>query len=264
MIDLKKNFAEVVSPESQEHTLLQGIDPGNLPRHIAIIMDGNGRWARQRGLPRIEGHRAGAESVKAVLEYSARLQIPYLTLYAFSSENWKRPREEVNGLWNLLRSVIKKEIPTLKKYGIAVNPIGRIDALPESVRQDLELARKETAANQRMIMSVALNYSSRLEIVDAFNQILRERRDSHSPVTEEEVQDHLYTRDLPDPDLLIRSSGEFRISNFLLWQIAYAEIYITPVYWPDFRGINLLEAVLDFQGRERRFGAVPTPREGKI
>lgn len=244
--------------------MLQGIDPGNLPRHIAIIMDGNGRWARQRGLPRIEGHRAGAESVKAVLEYSARLQIPYLTLYAFSSENWKRPREEVNGLWNLLRSVIKKEIPTLKKYGIAVNPIGRIDALPESVRQDLELARKETAANQRMIMSVALNYSSRLEIVDAFNQILRERRDSHSPVTEEEVQDHLYTRDLPDPDLLIRSSGEFRISNFLLWQIAYAEIYITPVYWPDFRGINLLEAVLDFQGRERRFGAVPTPREGKI
>lgn len=256
MIDLEKNFSEIITPKSPEYSLLERIDPERLPEHIAIIMDGNGRWARQRGLPRIEGHRAGADSVRAVLEYTARLQIPYLTLYAFSSENWKRPKEEVNGLWHILRSAIKKEMPILKEHGIAVNPIGRIEALPKQVREELEFARSETRNNRNLTMSVALNYSARLELVDAFNRILREGRNPGEPVTEEDIEKHLYTAGMPDPDLLIRSSGEFRVSNFLLWQIAYAEVHITPVYWPDFRGVNLLEAVLDFQGRERRFGDI--------
>jgi len=256
MIDLEKNFSGIITVESPEHDLLKSLDPGGLPRHIAIIMDGNGRWARGRGLPRIEGHRAGADSVRSVLEYTARLQIPYLTLYAFSSENWKRPKEEINGLWHILRSVIKKEIPTLKKNGIAVNPIGRLNDLPDQVRRELELARSETSGNKLLTMSVALNYSSRNELVDAFNRIMVQRKDPGTPITEKEIQANLYTADLPDPDLLIRSSGEFRLSNFLLWQVAYAEIYITPVLWPDFRGIHLLEAILDFQRRERRFGAI--------
>jgi len=263
MIDLEKNFSEIITPKSPEYSLLKRIDPERLPEHIAVIMDGNGRWARRRGLPRIEGHRAGADSVRAVLEYTARLQIPYLTLYAFSSENWKRPKEEVNGLWHILRSAIKKEMPLLKENGIAVNPIGRIEELPKQVREELEFARSETRNNRNLIMSVALNYSARLELVDAFNRILREGRNPGEPVTEEDIEKHLYTAGMPDPDLLIRSSGEFRVSNFLLWQIAYAEVHITPVYWPDFRGVNLLEAVLDFQGRERRFGDISPLRNGE-
>ena len=263
MIDLKKNFAEIVKKGTPEHSLLERIDPERLPRHVAIIMDGNGRWAKKRGLPRIEGHRAGADSVRSVLEYCARLQIPYLTLYAFSSENWKRPKEEVNGLWHILRTVIQKELPSLKESGIAVNPIGRLKDLPAQVRRGLEFARSETEDNSKLIMSVALNYSSRLELVDTFNQIIgKAGKKSPGPITEEDIQNNLYTAGIPDPDLLIRSSGEFRISNFLLWQIAYSEIYITPVLWPDFRGINLLEAVVDFQGRERRFGGISPSGKG--
>ncbi len=262
MIDLKNNFAEILEPGNPEYSLLERIDPNRLPDHIAIIMDGNGRWAKKRGLPRIEGHRAGADSVRAVLEYCARLQIPYLTLYAFSSENWKRPKDEVNGLWRILRTVIKKELPALKENGIAVNPIGRIADLPSQVREELEFARSETKANNNLTLSVALNYSSRLELVDAFNRILSRGRNSSIPVTEEDIQNNLYTAGMPDPDLLIRGSGEFRISNFLLWQIAYSEIYITPVLWPDFRGINLLESIMDFQGRERRFGDISPAGKG--
>lgn len=262
MIDLKKNFADILEPGSPEYSLLERIDPNRLPEHIAVIMDGNGRWAKKRGLPRIEGHRAGADSVRAVLEYCARLQIPYLTLYAFSSENWKRPKDEVNGLWNILRTIIKKELPALKKNGIAIKPIGRIMDLPEQVRRELEFAEAETKGSSKLTMSVALNYSARLELVDTFNKIISEGKDPSVPVTEEDIQNNLYTAGIPDPDLLIRSSGEFRISNFLLWQIAYSEIYITPVLWPDFRGVNLLEAVLDFQGRERRFGDINSAGKG--
>jgi len=262
MIDLKKNFADILEPGSPEHSLLDRIDPNRLPEHIAVIMDGNGRWAKKRGLPRIEGHRAGADSVRAVLEYCARLQIPYLTLYAFSSENWKRPKEEVNGLWHILKTVIKKELPALKKNGISVNPIGRIMDLPEQVRRELEFAEAETKGSNKLTMSVALNYSARLELVDTFNKIIS--KDPSVPVTEEDIQNNLYTAGIPDPDLLIRSSGEFRVSNFLLWQIAYSEIYITPILWPDFRGPNLLEAVLDFQGRERRFGDIKPAGKGNI
>ena len=242
MIDLRRNFAEIIEPGSPEYALLEKIEPRRLPGHVAIIMDGNGRWAKERGLARIEGHRAGADSVRAVLEYCARLQIPYLTLYAFSSENWKRPEDEVNGLWKILRTVIKKELPTLNENGIAVNPIGRMGELPEKVRKDLEFARNKTRGNNKLIMSVALNYSARLELVDAFNSLLGEAVDKGlpAPVTEQDIQKHLYTADIPDPDLLIRSSGELRISNFLLWQIAYSEIYVTPVLCPVFRGINLL------------------------
>lgn len=262
MTDLKKNFAEIVKMGTPENSLLESIDPDNLPRHVAIIMDGNGRWAKKRGLPRIEGHRAGADSVRSVLEYCARLQIPYLTLYAFSSENWKRPKEEVNGLWHILRTVIQKELPSLKESGIAVNPIGRLKDLPPQVRRGLEFARSETKGNNKLTMSVALNYSSRLELVDTFNRIIEKAGNSPGPITEEDIENNLYTAGIPDPDLLIRSSGEFRISNFLLWQIAYSEIYITPVLWPDFRGIHLLEAVVDFQGRERRFGGISPAGQG--
>ena len=262
MIDLKKNFAEIIESGSPEYALLERIDPARLPRHVAVIMDGNGRWAKMRGMPRIEGHRAGADSVRAVLEYCARLQIPYLTLYAFSSENWKRPKDEVNGLWKILRTVIKKELPTLNESGIAVNPIGRIKELPAQVRRDLEFARNKTKDNKNLLMSVALNYSARLELVDAFNSLRGKTGETTAPITEKDIQQHLYTAGIPDPDLLIRSSGELRVSNFLLWQIAYSEIYVTPVLWPDFRGINLLEAVLDFQGRERRFGDIQPIGDG--
>lgn len=264
MIDLKKNFADIIEPGSPEYSLLERLDPSRLPKHIAVIMDGNGRWAKKRGLPRIEGHRAGADSVRAVLEYCARLQIPYLTLYAFSSENWKRPRDEVNGLWRILRTVIKKELPALKENGIKVNPIGRIKDLPEQVRKELEFAKAETKGGDKLTMSVALNYSARLELVDSFNKIISSGKNHSIPVTEEDIQNNLYTAGIPDPDLLIRSSGEFRISNFLLWQIAYSEIFITPVLWPDFRGNNILEAVIDFQRRDRRFGDINSAGKGNI
>ncbi len=254
MAELAKNFEEVIQPGSREAELLARIEPTRLPRHVAIIMDGNGRWARQRGLPRVEGHRAGIESVRAAVEFSARLGISALTLYAFSAENWKRPAEEVNTLWTLLRRYVRNELGTLQKYGIRFIPIGRVDDLPENVRAELRRAEQDTVENQRMTLSIALNYSGRLELVDAFNNMLSEG--VPGPITEAEIQNHLYTASLPDLDLLIRTSGEMRLSNFLLWQVAYAEIFVEQKLWPDFRGANLLEAVVAFQKRERRYGGI--------
>ncbi len=251
---LVKKFKAIFDPSSPEAEILERIDSNKLPRHIAVIMDGNGRWAKQRKLPRVAGHRAGINAVRAVVEAAARLPISVLTLYAFSAENWKRPRSEVSTLMNLLKDYIRKELSTIQKNGIRFLTIGRIDELPDSVQKELRLAEEATRDNKGTKMVVALNYSGRLELVDAFNQLLKE--EVPYPISEDTIEKRLYTVGLPEPDLMIRTSGEMRVSNFLLWQIAYAEIYVTEVLWPDFREIHLLEAILEFQQRERRYGGI--------
>ncbi len=254
MNGLVKKFEAVFDPSSPEAQLLERIDSNQLPRHIAVIMDGNGRWAKQRKLPRVAGHRAGINAVRAVVETAARLPIPVLTLYAFSAENWKRPRSEVSTLMKLLKEYIRKELSTIHENDIRFLTVGRIDELPDSVQKELRLAEEETRENRGTKMVVALNYSGRLELVDAFNKLLKDG--APYPISEDSIEKSLYTVGLPDPDLMIRTSGEMRVSNFLLWQIAYAEIYVTEVLWPDFRGIHLLEAILEFQQRERRYGGI--------
>ena len=245
--------------EDADADLLAQVNFARLPRHIAIIMDGNGRWARRRRLPRIAGHRAGAQAVRNVVESSSRLGVKALTLYAFSTENWKRPRSEVNTLMDLLREYIRRELAEIHRNGIRLQILGRYEQLPPEVLQDLEDALRQTASNQGMVLNVALNYSARTELVDAFHAIykkLLQNGSSAAPVTEQTISDHLYTSGLPDPDLLIRTSGEMRVSNFLLWQIAYAEIWVTDTCWPDFNRRTLLQAILDFQKRERRYGGL--------
>ncbi len=259
-----KAFLETVKPGSGEARLAEEIDPGRLPRHIAIIMDGNGRWAQRRRLPRVAGHRAGVRPVRETIESCAQLGIGWLTLFAFSVENWKRPRAEIETLWQLLRHYLKRELPRLKRNGVRMQVIGRMDALPDEVQRDLDNAMLETSANTGLRLNVALNYGGRAEIVDALNSILeRERRNGSKsgPLTEESVAANLYTAGMPDPDLLIRTSGEMRVSNFLLWQIAYSEIWVTEKFWPDFRRTDLLRAILDFQKRERRYGGLAEPVE---
>ncbi len=255
-----EKFFNAVKPDSREARLAAEIDPRRLPRHIAIIMDGNGRWAQRRRLPRVAGHRAGVRPVRETIESCAQLGIGWLTLFAFSVENWKRPRAEVETLWHLLRHSLKKELPELKRNGVRLQVIGRIDELPEEVQQDLDFAMVETAANTGLQLTIALNYSGRTELVDAVNAILdRARRNGDSRVTEKTISSNLYTAGVPDPDLLIRTSGEMRISNFLLWQIAYSEIWVTEKMWPDFRRTDLLQAILDYQKRERRYGGLGEP-----
>ncbi len=257
-----EKFFNAVKPGSQEHRLAEQIDPRRLPRHIAVIMDGNGRWAQRRHLPRVAGHRAGVGPVREAIESCAQLGVGWLTLYAFSVENWKRPRVEVETLWHLLRHSLNKELPELKRNGVRLQVIGRIDELPEEVQRDLDSAMLDTAANTGLQLTIALNYGGRTELVDAVNAILeRERRKGPSVgrVTEETIAANLYTAGTPDPDLLIRTSGEMRVSNFLLWQIAYSEIWVTEKMWPDFRCSDLLQAILDYQKRERRYGGVGDP-----
>jgi len=223
-------------------------------------MDGNGRWAQKRHLPRVAGHRAGTQSARMIIETSARLHIEALTLYAFSVENWRRPKTEIEFLMQLLREYLRKEMPLLQKNNIRMRFLGRPDELPDAVRKDTREAMEATSKNTGMVLSIALNYGGRAEIVDAMNAILSERNGHGSaPITEEELARHLYTAELPDPDLLIRTSGEMRVSNFLLWQIAYAEIFVTETLWPDFNRPRFLEALLDFQKRERRYGAIACP-----
>lgn len=258
MTKLLRNFEGFLDPGSPEAALLEQIDPDKLPKHIAVIMDGNGRWAQLRGLPRVEGHRAGIEAVRATVEFSLRLGIGALTLYAFSAENWKRPAEEVNTLWTLLRTYLRQELATLCKNGVFFSSIGRTEGLPSSVRKELKRAERETRSNSQMKLILALNYSGRLELVDAFNKLLSEG--PRPPVDEDDIRRNLYTAQLADPDLLIRTSGEMRVSNFLLWQIAYSEIHVEDVLWPDFRGLHLLRAILDFQRRERRYGGIQPDR----
>lgn len=249
-----EKFEGKVDPSSPEAQTLQRIDPDKLPQHVAIIMDGNGRWARQRHFPRMAGHRAGIESVRAVVETAAHLSIPVLTLYAFSAENWKRPREEINTLMDLLKEYIRKEISAIEQNDMQFLVIGRIGELPRSVQEELKFAEERTQDNRGTKLVVALNYSGRLELVDAFNCLMEKKL--KFPITQEDIESSLYTVGLPDPDLLIRTSGELRVSNFLLWQIAYAEIFVTDVLWPDFRGVHLLEAVAEYQRRERRYGGI--------
>lgn len=241
----------------KEPEILAKIKVKQLPRHIAIIMDGNGRWAKKRQLPRIAGHRAGIRAVRQGVEGCARLGVPFLTLYAFSVENWKRPEDEVNLLMSLLREYLKKEIPELNEQNIRLGVIGRLHELPKAVQKDLQTAVSATEKNTGLRLTLALNYSARAEMVDAVRSLAQHMRgNGEMTIDEKVVSQHLYTRDLPDPDLLIRTSGEMRLSNFLLWQLAYAEIWVTETLWPDFTQNDLFQAVLDFQKRERRFGGL--------
>jgi len=253
-----EGFGPITSEESQ---LLAKLDLARLPRHIAVIMDGNGRWAQKRHFPRVAGHRAGTQSARTTIETCARLHVEALTLYAFSVENWRRPKAEIEFLMQLLREYLHKEMPLIQKNNIRMRFLGRPEELPAGVQKDTREAVEATAQNTGMVLSIALNYGGRAEIVDAMNAILAERNgNGSSPVTEEQLARHLYTADLPDPDLLIRTSGEMRVSNFLLWQIAYAEIFVTETLWPDFNRARLLEALLDFQKRERRYGGIDAPK----
>jgi len=253
------HFEEIIRPNSREARLLASIDAKRLPRHIAVIMDGNGRWAKQRGKPRIFGHRAGSDSVKAIIDTCARLGIAAVTLYAFSTENWKRPKSEIRGLMQMLKKVLRRELDEVNANNIRFQTIGDIHALSPDVQAELALAMNRTRDNTGLIMNVALNYGSRAEIVRAarlaFADIER-RNDVIDHLTEVDIERNLYTHGLPEVDLLIRTSGEMRISNFLLWQIAYAEIYVTPTLFPDFRRPEIFEAIIEFQKRDRRFGGV--------
>lgn len=250
----------VTPANEQEAALLADIDAARLPRHVAIIMDGNGRWAKQRRRPRIEGHRAGIQSVREAATLGREVGLEVLTLYAFSSENWRRPRAEVDALMMLLHKFLLDEIEEMRQNQIRLEVVGRPQDLPASVQKAIDRAKRETATgSERMILALALSYGSRTEIVEAAQELARRvRRGELEPdaIDAEAFAGALYTADLPDPDLLIRTSGEMRISNFLLWQIAYTELWVTPVLWPDFRRIHLLEAIRDYQQRERRFGGV--------
>jgi len=231
----------------------------NLPRHVAIIMDGNGRWARERGLPHIEGHRRGAESVREIVRISGELGIDYLTLYAFSTENWNRPRAEVSALMRLLEFYLKQEIKELNKNNVRLAAIGRIRELPASAQKQLAKSIDALKRNTGLTLVLALSYGGRAEIVDAIRSIAREvkaERVGVEDIDEKIISQHLYTRAIPDPDLLIRTSGELRVSNFLLWQISYAELWVTPRCWPEFDAATLREALRDYAGRERRFGGL--------
>jgi undecaprenyl diphosphate synthase len=253
-----KDFLEWAKPGSREAELASRIDASRLPGHVAIIMDGNGRWAKRRHLPRVAGHRAGVGPVRETIEACCRLGIDALTLYAFSVENWKRPRAEIETLWSLLRHYLRQELPDLKKNNVRFQVIGRVEELPQPVQDDLDFAIVETAACTGLRLNVALNYGGRSELVDAVNGILARARQAGGEfrVDERTISEHLYTADLPDPDLLIRTSGELRVSNFLLWQIAYSEIWVTDKFWPEFKPTDLLESILDFQRRERRYGGL--------
>jgi len=248
-----------IPPGSPDETLARQVNFDQLPAHVAIIMDGNGRWATQRHLPRVEGHRAGIDSVRDVVESSARLGIDVLTLYAFSVENWKRPRPEINTLMMLLKRYLRLELSTLLKNNIRFRVIGRQDELALDVQHELEMGMRQTAANSGMLFNIALNYGGRAEIVDAARRAIAAGVTADS-LDERTFSEFLYTAGQPDPDLLIRTSGEMRVSNFLLWQIAYSEIWVTETLWPDFRCRHLLEAVVAYQKRDRRYGGIkPSP-----
>jgi len=247
--------AQLAEPGTEQARLLAELDLGRLPRHVAVIMDGNGRWARERRLPRVAGHRAGIDAVREVVEVSGRLGIEVLTLYAFSQENWKRPRSEVSTLMGLLRDYVRRELHVLVDNDIRLRVLGRLEDLPPGARRELERALEATRHARGMQFNIALSYGGRTEIVDACRAIVREGIDADA-IDAGTFAAHLYTAGLPDPDLLIRTSGELRVSNFLLWQIAYAEIWVTETLWPDFRRIHLFRALLDYQKRERRYGGL--------
>lgn len=246
--------------ETSEEELKNLIDPSRLPRHIAIIMDGNGRWARRRGLPRVHGHRAGMLALKETVKACLELGIKVLTVYAFSTENWKRPSEEVQALMDLLVEYVDRELDELVKEGVRVRQIGLRSGLPGSALAAIQRAEEKTAGNERLVFNIALNYGGRSEIVVAARALAEKvKAGSMQPeqIDEESFAAHLFTAGLPDPDLLIRPAGDLRISNFLLWQLAYTEFWLTSIFWPDFRRYHLLQAIVDYQQRERRFGGLP-------
>jgi undecaprenyl diphosphate synthase len=263
-----KALLEILQPGDQDWELVRALDPARIPAHVAIIMDGNGRWAGRRRLPRVAGHQAGVAPVRIAVETSARLGIKVLTLYAFSVENWKRPRSEVETLWRLLRYYLRQELPELQKNDVRLAAIGRLEALPDQVRKELEFVAEATSANRGLLVNLAINYGGRAEIVDAVNAILEMARINGSiqslKLDEELISANLYSSASPDPDLLIRTSGEMRISNFLLWQIAYAELYVTGTLWPDFSRRDLLRAILEYQKRDRRYGGLSANGEDDL
>jgi undecaprenyl diphosphate synthase len=250
--------------DRKEAELYSQLDPGQFPRHLAIIMDGNGRWAKRRHLPRIAGHRRGVESVRYVIETAARIGLSAVTLYAFSAENFlRRPPGEISFLMKLLHRYLKNELDLMQRNNIRLQFIGRIHLLPQEVQERMAWAKEQTSRNTGMVLTLALNYGSRSEIVDAFKSIVTAAANNggveHLKIDEDLINQHLYTHNLPELDLVIRTSGEMRLSNFLLWQAAYAEIYVTKTLWPDFRGLHLLEAIQEFQKRERRYGGLNEP-----
>ena len=266
-----KRAATIDVPEGMTHAEAEAfarLDQSRLPQHVAVIMDGNGRWAKKRHLPRVAGHKAGVDAVRSTVETAARIHIPALTLYAFSNENWRRPQTEISFLMRLLRYYLSHEVPNLNRNNIRLEYIGRTNELPAEVRERMKWAQEVTAKNTGLRLTLALNYSSRLEIVDACKALLHAAAQNggvaHVKIDEESIARHLYTSHLPDPDLLIRTSGEMRLSNFLLWQAAYTEIYVTPLLWPEFRGVNLLDAIADYQKRERRYGGLGPEEKKKI
>jgi len=239
--------------------LMHQINKEKLPKHIAIIMDGNGRWAKERGKPRVFGHKNGVKSVREVTEAAAEIGIQYLTLYAFSTENWNRPKFEVDALMRLLVETLHAEVATLNKNNIRLKAIGNLDLLPKRTHKALLEGIEKTSTNERMVLTLALNYSAKWEITEATRRIA-EKVDNQEiktdAITQELIQEHLSTADYPDPELLIRTSGESRLSNFMLWQLAYTELYFTPIFWPEFRKQNFCQAIIDYQHRERRFGKI--------
>ena len=256
---MRESFVGIIKPNTAEAKLLAAIDPERMPQHIAVIMDGNGRWAQKQGRPRIFGHRAGAESVRAIIDTCTRLEVKAVTLYAFSTENWKRPQSEIKGLMRMLIRYIRTDLKEVHKNNIRFQAIGQITGLFEDVQKEIARAEQMTAENTGMVMSVALNYGGRAEITQAAiraAQQLTEQGKSLERLIEADIERNLYTHGLPEVDLMIRTSGEFRISNFLLWQLAYSEIYVTPTLFPDFRRSGVFEAILDYQKRDRRFGGV--------
>lgn len=256
---MHRNFIDILKPSSDEALLLAKIDPARLPQHIAIIMDGNGRWAKLRGKARIFGHQAGAESVKAIVDTCARLEIQAVTLYAFSTENWKRPKAEISGLMSMLKRYIRSEFDVVKRNNIRFRAIGNLAGLSADIQKELAEAMEGTLANTGTTLNVALNYGGRAEILEACKKAYgdcQKRGVSPETLTEADFEKGLYTSGLPDVDLLIRTSGEMRISNFLLWQIAYSEIYVTPTLFPDFRRPDIFKALIEYQKRDRRFGDI--------
>jgi undecaprenyl diphosphate synthase len=260
---LQVSASGALGPLTPEEALLfEKLDLARLPRHVAVIMDGNGRWAQQRHLPRAAGHRSGTKTARSTIETCARLNIEALTLYAFSVENWRRPKTETDFLMQLLREYLRREMPLIQRNNIRMRFLGRTNELPKGVQDDMRDATERTSGNHGMVLCVAMNYGGRAEIVDAMNAIVAEQNGhaGQAEITEEIVARHMYTSGLPDPDLLIRTSGEMRVSNFLLWQIAYAEIFVTETLWPDFNRARLFESLIEFQKRERRYGGI---REGQ-
>jgi undecaprenyl diphosphate synthase len=257
-----QSLLDSLDRDEPDYALASSLDPDRLPAHIAIIMDGNGRWAGRRRLPRVAGHNAGVSAVRTTVETCARLGLRALTLYAFSIENWKRPRAEVETLWRLLRLYLRSELDLMMRHDIRFSAIGRVEELPGWVRGELDTVIRQTGQNQGLRLNLAINYGGRAEIIDAIKSLVAE---GVIDIDEQAVSRRLYTAGMPDPDLLIRTSGEMRISNFLLWQIAYAELYVTQTLWPDFSRTQLLEAILDYQQRDRRFGGLsPAPPSDQI